>query len=557
MTNTLPPDPTRNEFWQISVPLRRKNAIKPKGTHHNNKIYFGQPLTRPKSPPNFLSVTSSSNTVTTNGGVSSTPQVKETPEFWANPTSDSFEVVVYPVEHFSSTSVSHRSYDVAMKQPSVTQMSHSHNDSAIYSNDNLDNQQYSSETNSCPVSTPITHPPPLISTATSPNIQTLPMNSTSNPISPLNNGPVRKVDARRKPNMISFLLNLVIPQEKVQPPKQLSLQRFCESGDSLPSDGFTSAPDDILAWKIEELGRLKRLELRSLNLEAQSRRASETLSSRTTAIPKAELRPQPQILQEGNLSDLATSRLLREAYVGQQQALQTQLDNTLAELRDVQAENERLTSENESQQRSISHLKIALDEQSESLIQVNNQLRVATSSLVLLNEEKKGWQDKLDSMQHKLYAAERQVRCLDHLTRHKLESRQEAGYYGQPKRRGPFASIPASRDVIEAMRALNEEIYQTCVQFADGLERTVVFSTKQKSQVQKVLGDHLTSMMENHAKKGTSSGYNMLLMQTVLEVFMTHWCSSIIEAFYPQQESFADLLVQLSAQTTTRKTSGK
>ena len=68
-------------------------------------------------------------------------------------------------------------------------------------------------------------------------------------------------------------------------------------------------------------------------------------------------------------------------------------------------------------------------------------------------------------------------------------------------------------------------------------------------QVQKVLGDHLTAMIENQARKATF-GYNMLLMQTVLEVFMTHWCSSIIEAFYPQQVSFADLLVHLSAKTT-------
>jgi len=36
---------------------------------------------------------------------------------------------------------------------------------------------------------------------------------------------------------------------------------------------------------------------------------------------------------------------------------------------------------------------------------------------------------------------------------------------------------------------------------------------------------------------------------------MTHWCSSIIEAFYPQQESFADLLVELSAAQNTN-TSG-
>ena len=147
---------------------------------------------------------------------------------------------------------------------------------------------------------------------------------------------------------------------------------------------------------------------------------------------------------------------------------------------------------------------------------------------------------------------------MDHLTRQKLELRQKVGY-DQPRRRGFSAStgVPASTKVIGRMHALNEEIYRTSMQFVKGLKRTDVFSesTEQnlKSQVQKMLGDHLTTMMENQAK--TTSGYNMLVMQTVLEVFLTHWCSSIIEAFYPPQESFTDLLVQLSAQTT--ESSGK
>ena len=343
--------------------------------------------------------------------------------------------------------------------------------------------------------------------------------------------------------------------EKVQPPKAQpwrpplrSLQRISESGDSLPSDDFTPTPDDILARKMEELGRLRRMESRNLMTQSQT-------SPKTSTTPKAELRPQLRTLQEDNSSDVAT--LLKEAYIERQQSLQTQLDKALSELRAVQAENKRLTSENQSQQRSISQLKISLDEakheHDNSMNKINNQLRVANTSLTILNREKKGWQDKLDSMQHKLTAAERQVRCLDHLTRHKLESRQEAGY-GQPKRRGQIASIPASTDIIGAMRAMNEEIYQTCVHFVEGLECTAVFSTQPKAQTEKVLGVYLTAMMEDQAKMATS-GYNMLLMQTVLEVFMTYWCSSIIDAFYPQQESFADLLVQLSAQTTTN--SGK
>ena len=425
--------------------------------------------------------------------------------------------------------------------------------------------------------------------------------------------------------MIPSLFNFVTPLlstvteflEKVQPvntqqwrPPLRYLQGTSESGDPLPSDDcFTPAPDHSLAREMDELECSMKMESPN-QLEEQSRTSPETLSSRTTTISKAELRPQLQTLQEGNSIDVAS--LVKERYEERQQAVQIrfdkvlaqaellcvqaenksltienesrqrtisqlkialdeakheqdkhsiQLDKALAELRNVQAENKRLNSENQSQQRSISRHKIALDEakreQNKSLIKINNQLGVATASLTLLNKEKKGWQDKLDSMLQQLNAAERQVRCLGHLTRQKLESRQEAGY-GELKQRlgGPLAFIPASADVIEAMRALNKKNFQTCELLVQGLERTTIFSTKHKSQVEKVLGYHLTAMMGDQAKKKSTSGYNVLLMQTVLEVFMTHWCSSIIEAFYPQQESFGDLLVQLSAQTST-KSSGK
>ncbi|KAF8808975.1 hypothetical protein BYT27DRAFT_6529929 [Phlegmacium glaucopus] len=118
---------------------------------------------------------------------------------------------------------------------------------------------------------------------------------------------------------------------------------------------------------------------------------------------------------------------------------------------------------------------------------------------------------------------------------------------------GDFPSAPANTEVIGAMGALNEEIYQTCVQLVGTLERTSTHSNKHKLQSQKVLGDHLTAMMEDQATR-TTPGYNRRLLQAVLEVFMVHWCSSIIEAFYPSQESFADLLDRLSAKTA--RTSG-
>ena len=62
------------------------------------------------------------------------------------------------------------------------------------------------------------------------------------------------------------------------------------------------------------------------------------------------------------------------------------------------------------------------------------------------------------------------------------------------------------------MHFMNKEIYQTFLLLADSLEAMTVFSTSQK-----VLGYHLTAMMEDQTKCG---GYTILLMQTVQEVFI-------------------------------------
>lgn len=545
ISSTLPPDGFMSALW----------AHKPDTAND-----FEQPtMKRPESPTDLPSVAFKS----TNGH----PEVNEIPES-SNSIEDSLEVLVYPTEAIEPSS--------STSEP-VTQTSQSHDDSVTQIspltaiNDNDDDDQQCTPATKHPDPHPYSLMLPEVSASedfpsagpsTFPKFQSLPLDSTTKALPDSNISPrVKKVAARRKPSSSSFLLNLVTPQvaevpDKVDPSKTSwgplqSLQRINESGDLLSPDDPTS--NNILARRMEELGRTRRMQLRSM-----AQPTSETTSQleRSSSL-STELLVRPlQTLQEDKSSDVAT--LLREAYIERQQALQTQLDKALADLRDAQEENKRLTTENKSQKRSISQLKIALDkaknEHDHSLTQTQNQLRDATSSLNTLNQEKKGWQDKLESMQHKLSAAERHVRCLNHLTRNKLESRQDAGF-NQPKRRKPYDSAPASPDIIALMRGLNEEIYQTCVQLADDLERvpehtlSMFNATNQKSKAQRALGDHLTMMMENQAIKATF-GYSVLLMQAVLEVFMTHWCSSIIEAFYPQQESFADLLIQLSRQTT-------
>ena len=94
-------------------------------------------------------------------------------------------------------------------------------------------------------------------------------------------------------------------------------------------------------------------------------------------------------------------------------------------------------------------------------------------------------------MQHKLSSAERKVQCLYHLTRHKLESHQEAAY-GQSKRRGGVSSpTPAGTDVVGTVCDLNEGIHRTCVLLVEGLELLRTYSTRYRRRSTTVLGDHL------------------------------------------------------------------
>ena len=518
------------------------------------------------------------------------------------------ESIQFPVPN----STPHHSHDEPMEsiRSSVTQApqhfrdSSPHDDPLIQAtsptvkvNNNDNNHEHISETKDHPDSTPKSQPLPLTSNKSSEEIllppfiqretsvpgdfpldETSTSSSYSRSATKANDNltcPKDKRESRRKPSsssMNQFLIAMAIPQttpqavstevpENVEQSKttwrpKRSLQTIGESSDPLSPNGPSPSVffrGDGLYKKLEELGAMRRMESRSqlsqFKTGPDGTSQQPTQPIRMPATPKIEILPQLQPVQEDSLSDVST--MLREAYAERQRELQTQLDKALAELQGVRAENKRLTNENQSQQRTITQLKSSLDEAKNSQ-DIKNQLRDATSSLAVLKKEKKGWQDKLDSMQRKLNVAERQVRCLDHITRHKLESRQELAY-GPPKRGGHFASILASTDVIGAMRALNEEIYQTCVQLVEGLERTSTHSNKHKLKTQELMGNRLTLMMEDQATKTTD--YDVLLMQSVLEVFMAHWCSSIIEAFYPKQESFADLLIQLSAQTA--KASGK
>ena len=106
-----------------------------------------------------------------------------------------------------------------------------------------------------------------------------------------------------------------------------------------------------------------------------------------------------------------------------------------------------------------------------------------------------------------------------------------------------------SMEVVGEVAALNEEILQLANIFVENLQRTTANPNAQSTQRAKfVIGEGMTKMMEAQANNG-EQGFHFLLVQVALQVFMTSWCSSIIDGNYPQQLSFTDLLLEMSAQS--------
>jgi hypothetical protein len=204
-----------------------------------------------------------------------------------------------------------------------------------------------------------------------------------------------------------------------------------------------------------------------------------------------------------------------------------------------------------------------LVEQVELLTQRNDdtisELKHARACLQKLTGEKRGWQEQLDTMHHKVVQAERRIRCLDHLTGGKLEAHEETIFGSTKLTKISTTQKQPRSEVIKAFEDLNEEILQAANLLVENLDRTHFYlpTIEMSSRAEKAVGTNVTMMLEAQAGSG-SAGFNQLLMVVVLEVFLVCWCSAIIEGFYPERTTFADLLAELSSQThTVTTTAGK
>ncbi|KAF9552616.1 hypothetical protein CPC08DRAFT_728488 [Agrocybe pediades] len=287
--------------------------------------------------------------------------------------------------------------------------------------------------------------------------------------------------------------------------------------------------DSSTAKKMSEAGRLRRTQSQDLNLEANSQAQDPT--------------PEPPEHPPGPLRDLHDRQCV-EIKEGQETIKRLEAENLREKAnlsKSVQDANI-LRQENTASGQRISALK--------------EQLSMVTAELNNL-KEKQGWEGQLDAMQHRVQQAERQVRCLDNLTRLKLEARED-GAFGSVKRTTQLraSNQKPSADVIRLVVNLNKLTSEYAGFLTNKMRRKYTIPCKTIAQIKRsndVLGSKVATRLRRHAS--LCDPFPPFLMRVILELFMVHWYTQIIEGWYPKQKCFADVLLEFSQ--TTNSSSAK
>lgn len=172
----------------------------------------------------------------------------------------------------------------------------------------------------------------------------------------------------------------------------------------------------------------------------------------------------------------------------------------------------------------------------------------------ILAKEKLTWQQKLDGMHNRLHHAERKLRCLDHLTGAKLDARQ-SGRMADIKRNPSFTPNGLGSEILNQVTALNSWIRPTAQSLArDLVHRKSRSDAAEIARAIQVLGESMSGLVDTRTRQGPLKGGSIVL-QTLVEIFLVHWATMIIEGWYPKQRSFADILAELAAQNHTGRNS--
>ncbi|CAA7271040.1 unnamed protein product [Cyclocybe aegerita] len=187
--------------------------------------------------------------------------------------------------------------------------------------------------------------------------------------------------------------------------------------------------------------------------------------------------------------------------------------------------------------------------QLECIQDAHSQLADAIHQIRTLRQQNTALKEQITQMEEDMEAAAQWILAEDALTRARKEVREDESS------RMPIRSRPSrlgkrpSSKIIKAVSALNEKVQDDAQRYFDNLERAGWQSESIPAELQKnakrLLGKRLTSFLVKQSE--TRDVKYPVLMKTVIEVYLFHWCFAIIEGLYPKQRSFEDLLLDLSA----------
>ncbi|PPQ65652.1 hypothetical protein CVT24_011806 [Panaeolus cyanescens] len=151
-------------------------------------------------------------------------------------------------------------------------------------------------------------------------------------------------------------------------------------------------------------------------------------------------------------------------------------------------------------------------------------------------------QEELNHSRQLFVNSQRRIQYLTEATYHRIDLEADRELPTPPKPQ-PQTEIPSPPNpaAVQAVRALNDYIGQSSSNVAGWLEQTPVDAFVGQERAKRVLGDRLTGMLERR-KSRLLKGENSLLLRVVLDVFLVHWSSSIINGCYPRPKKLYDHL---------------
>jgi len=223
-----------------------------------------------------------------------------------------------------------------------------------------------------------------------------------------------------------------------------------------------------------------------------------------------------------------------------QNSTQTQLDS-------LQKEKNRLSKQFQATTNAYDTMVEEKKELKQKIRSMRCEIANREAELEMLSEEKKKWWLRLAVVQDQLNLARNQLASLDFSTRTQVDVHQEI--ISSPVKRGniELSAVSPSVEIVRALRELNEVILEKSKVVVRMLEEdNIANGVTSKSnipieRVEPILGETITTMLRRRKKQ--SSGF----MTVVIQVLFVHWCTAIIQAWYPKRQSFADLLISLSS----------